>query len=212
MRYYANPSTQRVRDLMSSGQLGCIITPAQGNKVPDGATYCADNGAYGKGYPGDAAWWGWLQRQVTRWGAGRCAFAVAPDVPFDAVGTLDRSLSWLPQIRALGVPAALAVQDGQESLAMPWDVVDVLFVAGTTEWKLGRHARRLVADAKRLGKAVHMGRVNSGRRFRYAAAIGCDSADGTTLAQYPDATLPDVLGWLNDPQPALALDFSEVPS
>lgn len=130
-------------------------------------------------------------------------------MPFDAVATLDRSLPWLPKIRALGIPAALAVQDGQESLPVPWDVVDVLFIAGTTEWKLGPHARRLVREAKQRGKAVHMGRVNSGRRFRYAEAIGCDSVDGTTLAQYPDATLPDVLTWLADPQAALTLDFTE---
>lgn len=43
---------------------------------------------------------------------------------------------------------------------------------------------------------MHMGRVNSERRLRYADAIGCDSADGTYLAFGPDVNLPDVLAWL----------------
>lgn len=40
-----------------------------------------------------------------------------------------------------------------------------------------------------------MGRVNSERRYRYALAIGCDSADGTYLTFGPDQNLPDVLAW-----------------
>jgi hypothetical protein len=39
-------------------------------------------------------------------------------------------------------------------------------------------------------------RVNSLRRLRYAAAIGCHSADGTHLAYAPDRNLPTLLGWL----------------
>jgi EAL domain-containing protein (putative c-di-GMP-specific phosphodiesterase class I) len=79
---------------------------------------------------------------------------------------------------------------------LPWTQFDVLFVGGTTEWKLGLEARGLVAEAKRRGKHVHMGRVNSEKRLRYAAAIGCDSADGTCLTRGPDVNLPKVLAWL----------------
>jgi hypothetical protein len=43
-----------------------------------------------------------------------------------------------------------------------------------------------------------MGRVNSLRRHRYAAAIGCDSADGTYLTRGPDENLPKLLGWVRD--------------
>jgi len=39
-------------------------------------------------------------------------------------------------------------------------------------------------------------RVNSLRRLRHAAAIGCESADGTFLAYGPDRNLPTLLGWL----------------
>ena len=72
----------------------------------------------------------------------------------------------------------------------------MLFIGGTTTWKLGPAARRLVAEAKARGKHVHMGRVNSQRRYNYARHIGCDSVDGTYLAFGPDVNLPDVLSWV----------------
>ncbi len=101
----------------------------------------------------------------------------------------------MPQIRALGYRVAFVAQDGQESLPVPWDEFDALFIGGSTEWKLGPHAREIAAEAKRRGKWLHMGRVNSERRFKYAAAIGCDSADGTYLTFGPDVNLPKLLSW-----------------
>lgn len=201
MRYFANPSTPKVRDAMSAGMLGCIVTPKQGNRVPPGAVWCADNGCFGKGYPGDAAWWAWLQT----YDPAGCAFAVAPDVVGDAVATLARSLPWLSKIRALGMPAAFVAQNGLEHLQIPWNEFDALFIGGDTAWKLGLHARRIAAEAKARGKSVHMGRVNSSQRLRYAQHIGCDSADGTFLAFGPDVNLPRLLGWLRHTadQPAL---------
>lgn len=192
MRYFANPSTPKVREAMTTGLLDCILTPKQGNRLPDDVRFCADNGAFGKGYPGDDAWWAWLSALP----AERCVFAVAPDVPCDMAATLARSLPWLPRIRSLGMSAALAVQNGAETTGLPWDEFDVLFIGGDTEWKLGRHARALTAEAKLRGKHVHMGRVNSAKRLRYAHHIGCDSADGTYLAFGPDVNLPNVLAWL----------------
>jgi hypothetical protein len=179
---------------MAKGLLGCIVTPMQGNRIPDDVGICADNGCFGKGYPGDAKWWAWLQTLP----ADRTVFAVAPDVVGDATATMARSQPWLAKIRSLGMPAAFVAQDGLEALTVPWDEFDVLFIGGTTEWKLGRHARQIVKDAKAHGKWVHMGRVNSLQRLRYADAIGCDSADGTYISFGPDLNLPDVLGWVRE--------------
>lgn len=192
---------------MAAGLLGCIVTPKQGNRIPDVAVLAADNGAFGKGYPGDDAWWAWLSGLP----AERCAFAVAPDVPFDAAGTLERSRPWLAKIRQLGIPAAFAAQDGIEELGVPWGEFDVLFLGGTTEWKLGRPARALTREAKLLGIPVHMGRVNSEMRLRYAHHIGCDSADGTYLAFGPDVNLPNVLAWLRAVNGQTAFEW-EVPA
>lgn len=198
MLYLANPCSPAVVAAMRDGHLGYIDTPAQGNRRPADVVWAADNGCFGKGYPGDDAWLAWLAGMDP---AG-CLFATAPDVVGDAAATLTRSAPFLPQIRALGYPAALVAQDGLEDLEIPWDDFDVLFLGGTTEWKLGAHARALAGEAKARGKRVHMGRVNSERRFRYAVAIGCDSADGTFLTYGPDRRLPDLLAWvrtLNQP-------------
>jgi hypothetical protein len=200
MRYFANPSTRSARDAMSAGLLDTIVTPAQGNAVPAGATYCADNGVYGDGYPGDTAWLAWLRNLPT----DRCRFAVAPDVVADAAATIARSRPLLPVIRAAGYPPAYVAQDGQENLPIPWPDFDALFIGGSTGWKLGAAARDIAADARRRGKWLHMGRVNSGRRMRYARYIGCDSVDGTYLTFGPDTNLPTLLAWLReDAHPAL---------
>lgn len=191
---------------MSSGLINMIATPKQGNALPPGVTWCADNGAFGKGFPGDDAWFAWLQTYAPE-ERSRCMFAVAPDVVGDAAATHERSMPWLAKIRALGYPAAYVAQNGLEDLEVPWDEFDVLFIGGDTEWKLGPHARALIAEAKRRGKWVHMGRVNSQRRMQYADAIGCDSADGTYIAFGPDLNLPNVLSWLRATNDQGALDF-----
>lgn len=175
-----------------------MTTPAQGNHLPEGARFACDNGKFGKGWPGTDAWFAWLTGTVEQYGAGRCLWAVAPDVPFDAVGTLAESRPWLARIRDLGIPAAFAAQDGSENDLIPWGGFDVLFLAGSTEWKVSPAAARLASEAKARGLAVHMGRVNSLRRLTIASTFGCDSADGTYLAFGPDKNLPKVLAWLTE--------------
>ncbi len=177
---------------MRDGRLGYIDTPAQGNRRPDGVAWCADNGCFSDRWE-EGKWWRFLTDNAHA--ASSCLFAVAPDVVGDAAATLAKSASWLSKIRALGYPAAFVAQDGLESLTVPWEDFDVLFIGGTTDWKLGPHARALTTEAKRRGKWVHMGRVNSERRYRYAMSIGCDSADGTYLTFGPDVLLPNVLAW-----------------
>jgi hypothetical protein len=182
---------------MEQGLLGMIATPNQGNTLTASGPWCGDNNAFGGKYPGDVAFLRWMRSYGPRQ-RERCLFVVAPDVVADAAATLERSAPWLPVIRAEGYPVAFVAQDGLEDLTVPWDDFDVLFIGGSTEWKLGAAARRLVADAKARSKWVHMGRVNSHQRLRYAAAIGCDSADGTYLTFGPDRNLGRLLGWLRE--------------
>lgn len=191
MLYLANPCGPEVITAMESGQLGYIDTPAQGNRRPD-VTWCADNGCFSGKWDQDK-WWKFLTDNA--YASSTCLFAVAPDVVGDARATYERSLPWLAKIRGLGYPVAYVAQNGQEQFTPPWDEFDVLFIGGDTAWKLGGHARQLVREAKSRGKHVHMGRVNSERRFRYAAAIGCDSADGTYLTFGPSENLPKLLAW-----------------
>lgn len=191
MLYLANASSPKVRDAMMRGDLGQLVTPNEGRRPLPGVEFGADNGCFSKNYVGDDRWFAWLDSLPRE----HCLFATAPDVVGDAQATLARSLPWLPQIRALGFPAAFVAQDGLEDLVVPWDWFDVLFIGGSTEWKLSEHARMTAAGAKRRGKSVHMGRVNSGLRWGIAEFFGCDSCDGTFLAFGPDINLPRLLDW-----------------
>jgi hypothetical protein len=205
MLYLGNPCGPAVIDAMLQRQLGFIDTPAQRNIRPAGVTWCADNGCFGAGYPGDEKWIAWLESNAAD--AVTCLFATAPDVVGDAAATLERSAPWLPRIRALGYPAALVAQDGLEHLEIPWDDFDALFIGGSTEWKLGGAARAIVSEAKARGKWVHCGRVNSERRYRLMQAIGCDSADGTFLTFGPDQNLKRLRGWLDRLRTSPELDI-----
>lgn len=201
MRYLATPSGPSVRDAMRAGLIDTMTGPYQGNVLPEGVRWGADNGKFSKDGPrvnwlGHDRWLTWLAGQVRRYGAHLCYFAVAPDVPFSAAGTLAESLPCLSEIRDLGIPAAFAAQDGCDELGLPWDEFDVLFLAGSDEWKDGSIARDLAFEAHELGKWVHMGRVNTLRRLRLARTAGCDSADGTTLAFGPDRNLAVWRRWL----------------
>lgn len=193
MLYLANPCGPAVVEAMRSGVIGFIDTPAQGNRRPPGLTWCADNGCFSNRWDEDR-WWKFLTANAHE--AGSCLFAVAPDVVGDAAATLAKSAPWLPRIRELGYPAALVAQDGLEHLDVPWDTFDCLFIGGSTRWKTSLAAQRLAAEAKARGKWLHMGRVNSARRFRLARDVfGCDSADGTHITFHPEENLGNVLAW-----------------
>ena len=179
-------------ELMDRPGRGFIVTPFMGNRIPDGQTWAADNGCFTHGGVFDEErYLSWL---ATR-DAASCLFATAPDVVGDAVATMARSLPVLPKLRQLGYKAALVAQDGLENLEVPWNEIDALFIGGSTEWKLSAAAAKLVAEAKARGKWVHMGRVNSFKRLRYAGEIGCDSADGTFVAFAPAKNVVRLEAW-----------------
>lgn len=196
MIYYANPSTEPIRDAMAAGLLGCITTPAQGNTVfPGEWDVIADNGCFSGAWTHDR-WFSWLIDQPRS-----MRFVVAPDV-FDPTGapchdaTLDRWATYGPLIARHGFTPAFVCQVGASHSGLPVDA-NVVFLGGTTEWKLGPVAATIAQRCHREGRWVHMGRVNSERRFTTARAIGCDSVDGTYLTFGPDQNLPRLLRWLD---------------
>lgn len=200
MIYFANPTPESVPHMIS-GELGYIATPGQGNPEgvgkytrPAGVVWCADNGCFGKDFD-EQKWWRWLTFNAT--GAAECKFATAPDVVGDHQATLRRALPWLPKIRNLGYPAAFVAQDGATPDDMPWNECDALFIGGTTEFKLGHTALDIATEAKRRGKWVHIGRVNSRQRYLRFSSVA-DSADGTCLVFGSKRRLPEVLGWVRE--------------
>jgi hypothetical protein len=109
-------------------------------------------------------------------------------VPGDARDTLYAWKWFYHQLRGRSLPIAFVAQDGCEDPALrpSFYKYQCLFVGGSTEWKLGKEAARLIREAKARGKWVHIGRVNSARRERYFAALGADSFDGTQYSMFPD--------------------------
>jgi hypothetical protein len=127
-----------------------------------------------------------------------CRFIVAPDVVGDWLGTRARWDEWAGEVAATGQPPAYVIQDGQPADAVPWDNLGALFVGGTTAYKLSPDAEQLGREAKARGLWLHMGRVNSRRRFDYARATGCDSVDGSGFSKWRRTTLPRALEWHRD--------------
>lgn len=191
------PTDERVESYRELG-LGVMITPERrGTVAPDWVCWAADNGCFSESpaRPFVAQEWiAWLAALPT----DRCLFATAPDVLGDAAATWARSEPWLQVVRSLGFSAALVAQDGFDADATDWSAFDCLFVGGTDEFKLGP-AFALVGEARARGKWVHIGRVNSERRWRAFDAVGADSADGNLLKFGPDTNTRRLRSWFSQP-------------
>jgi hypothetical protein len=199
-----NPKTLPV--LTRHPMIGALTQPASLHLsyVEPFKTWAADNGCFN---PKASA--AFTLAKYLRWLGGfrsiadRCAFATAPDVLSDAKATWERSAPTFDAIRAAGYKAALVAQNGIEDMSIEWDAFDAIFIGGDTTWKLSRHAQTVCAEAKRRGKWVHMGRVNSQKRLELAWDFGCDSVDGNYLGFGPDTNIPKLLRWLDRAQPRL---------
>lgn len=194
MMYLSGVKHAVIADELAAGRIGFLKSPATGNTLDGVAVWALDNGCFTNQYPGDDAYLGVLDRLDPH--RGRCLFVAVPDVVGDGAATLARFPGMAARIRARGWPVALVGQDGMERLPVPWEALDWLFVGGSTEWKLGPGATDLIRQAQAHGKRVHVGRVNSARRFARFASLGCDTADGTYLAYGPDANVAKLRGWL----------------
>lgn len=170
--------------------LGVLCSPRRvyGGEM-DGWPWAADNDAYSKWDEG--RYRDMLERIRGRAG---CLFVTAPDVVGDWMATDRLYGQWRDELD--GLPVAYVAQDGLQGQHVPWRDITALFVGGTTDWKLGEQAARLIREAKARGKWAHMGRVNSFERTRYARWLGCDSIDGTQFSWFRDAKLPPALNAL----------------
>jgi hypothetical protein len=122
-----------------------------------------------------------------------CLFVTAPDVVGDYKETTSRFFQWRDRMVDCGQPIAFVGQDDQEKKPVPWALFDALFIGGSTAWKMGDGAAELCREAKAQGKYLHMGRVNTQQRIRYAQSLGCDSIDGTAFSMYRKTYLPHAL-------------------
>ena len=88
-------------------------------------------------------------------------------------------------------------QDEAEDHDLPWGRLQALFIGGSTAWKESSASRDLCHEAKRRGKWVHVGRVNTKRRVEIARAMKADSIDGTAFSRWPDTKIPAGLRWVS---------------
>jgi len=186
--------------------LGFMTSPRIGQLPFQGEWWALDNGCYSD--PGGFSiqrYLGFIQRLAPF--RETCLFVTAPDVPFDAEGTVARWQEYGAGVRALGFPVAFVTQDGMGIEDVPWGDCDALFVGGSTRWKLGHESTSLITHALQLLKWVHVGRVNSLKRLRAAQIAGAQSVDGTYLKFGPDTNWPSLQSWLGEleVQPSMVL-------
>ncbi len=152
------------------GSVGWLMAPAYFTaRVPSYLPYAVDNGCY-KGFDPDPYWR--MLRKLTLMKPP--LWVVVPDVLENSRQTHEYWHRYHKRIRSYGFRhLAFVAQDGCEPGDVP-DGVHCVFVGGSTKWKL-ENAHRFKGVAPKL----HIGRVNSEARFRWAERIGADSVDGS---------------------------------
>jgi len=186
-----SPSYPSIVEALDGHDIGLMCQPGT-NHPRSGWIWAADNGCFSDKWD-EWRWFSWLLDRSARSG---CLFATVPDVVGDHAATMARWDRYAFQVRELHYPLAFVAQDGATVGSVPWHELDTLFVGGTDGFKLGSVAKELMREAKDRGKWVHIGRINSQRRYLAFAALGADSCDGTYLSFGPDTNLPNLLGWL----------------
>jgi hypothetical protein len=169
MRRYAHPN------------LGRLVQPRHYSSIErtaaDGIPWAADNDGF-VGFKREP-----FLRMLDRLaGLAGCLFVAAPDVYADAERTREMFAEWQPIIRAAGLPVALVAQNGQTEPS--WDLLDALFIGGDDTFKLGPEGEHWASEARARGKWLHIGRVNTEPRIRYAATLHADSVDGSKWARW----------------------------
>lgn len=178
-----------------------------GNRYPEGQSriWAADTGCFAHPHTfrlDKYLAWLWRNLPYVEW----CLFATAPDVFGDGQETLHRAIPALPAIRFLGYKAALVLQPGIMISDICWDALDAVFLGGPNEWQHSQEAQNIMREARNQQKHIHIGRVNSMKRFRYAQAFA-DSADGTHVAFKPTKGIAEVAEWMNTVQRQPMLDL-----
>lgn len=192
MLYLAtSPNEPAVADLLNRRRIGLMCQPAS-NRTRSGWIWAADNGCFNETWKPDV-WERWLRFGWPRTG---CLFATTPDVVSDYEATLELFEEYSPTIRGARYPVAFVAQDGQPPDGVPWSQIDCLFIGGSDEYKMGDDAFALAQRARAREKWVHVGRVNSWKRYQ-AWAAHADSCDGTFLAFGPRNNIPKLMRWVD---------------
>ena len=177
MKFLIDTSPIKLSVMQSDLIGGQLITPLT-SYSNYGGVFAIDNGAYSEF---DAKGFARIldREQLNK---TKCLFVTVPDV----VGNARRTLEiWQHRHKyAGGWPMALVAQDGIEDMEIPWADLSCIFVGGRDPWKDSLAVADIVKTGKILGKHVHVGRVNTLKRFIHFDTLGADTCDGSGIAKY----------------------------
>ena len=149
--------------------VGQLLTPLTRFRLRDpDRMWAIDNGAFAKF--DKAAFCSLLEREAHH--REKCLFVTVPDIVGSAIRTLEVFEHWFPRLSRWKL--ALACQDGQERLPIPWGKIHAVFIGGSTNWKGSQAAAQIIQAAKILDKHVHVGRVNHPGRWRHFEDLGVE--------------------------------------
>lgn len=173
-----------------------ILTNYNHKAVPvgiiKGMEWAGDVPTFGKCGFEPGKWKAWIE--TMRPHLATCRFMVCADKPFSAEMTIVYYNTFRPWLN--GWPVAFVAQDGQEELPFP-EKFSTLFIGGSTKWKESQAAIDCIKRAQSLGKKIHIGRVNWGRRYRMFKILeGSETftCDGTRTRF--DGTEKTMAAWL----------------
>lgn len=184
MRLFLNGATTEVKRLLTeypifSHYLGILHIPrAMYFQYPQ-LPMAADNLAFSKFHSE------YYRTMLARISYYPIEWVTAPDCVGNAAKTLDLFYTWKQVIEAYKLPVALVAQDGIENTEIPWQDFRCLFIGGTTGFKYSKSVIDVMCEAKKQGKLVHIGRVNTVERILHFAQYDPDSFDGSSYAKFP---------------------------
>lgn len=177
------------------GKIGWCISPDGWKNPPTYMPYALDNGSFIDWQP---ALFMEMLCKSTKF--HRPLFIVVPDMVADPEITLRKWHYWHLRIAPFG-PLAFACQDGMEPENVPQKAT-CCFIGGTTRWKL-KNAHRF----KGISPCLHIGRVNTYQRLRWAEEIGADSVDGTGWFRGDKDQRAGLIEWFEQKQGNLFNEF-----
>jgi hypothetical protein len=155
-----------------------LMVSARGVLRHEGMPYALDNGAWTAYQSGEVFDESAFGRALEALGE-RADFVVVPDI--------------VARLRGLGAPMALAVQDGMTAadvapyLGAGREKALVIFVGGTTEWRLAS-LPAWIELARKQHVHCHVGRVNTLKRIKYCVGCGAHSFDGSGPSRFASET------------------------
>jgi hypothetical protein len=171
------------------GKIGMLISPKYWKNPPYYIPYALDNGAF-TGFNPDI-----FTQHINRPNRfHRPLWVAVPDAIADPEMTFRRWHKWNRIVAAHGFKLAFVAQDGMEPQDVPPEA-DCVFIGGTTDWKISNAYK-----FKDVAKLLHIGRVNTLGRLKWAEDIGADSVDGTGWFRGRDKKYYDMIEWFEQKQ------------